>query len=51
MGRKRNRLDPTVHTSISMPNSVYQKVLDEADEMNTGFSQSVVILIVLGLQA
>ena len=50
MGRPR-KLDATVHRSISMPISVLQKTLDEAEEMGKSWSETVVVLVVLGLQA
>jgi len=34
-----------------MPISVLQKTLDEAEEMGKSWSETVVVLVVLGLQA
>jgi len=48
LGRPRKH-DATVHRSISMPISVLQKTLDEADLMGVSWSEAVVVLVVLGL--
>lgn len=48
---RRKSHDVSVHRSISMPMSIMEKILDEADLMGKGFSETVVVLVVLGLQA